>query len=671
MLTTVCICGISVLHGQEIRDTIFSQTLEPVTIYQLKGSRLDKQVKLGHADWVQHDAGQVLLQVPGFSSIRKSGNFGFDPVFRGMKYDQLTILTDGGIAAHAACPNRMDPPSSQVMINQVRELEVLKGPHNFRYGPASGAVINFKTMDPVFSEKPKAFGRINSGLETNGGIFRTEGMIGLRTRKLEVSAAGSYSSGGDYRDGNDSIIPASFSRGALQVGLAYKATEHQISSLTVSRNFARNTEFPTLLMDLLSDDTWMVQAKHQVTSVTKWYSKWTTQLNTSLVDHQMGNGLRPASAAMLSHVFADTRTSGARTEFEVTRNRSRWYLGADWRQEYANGVRTRKMLTGMMAGKLFSDTLWQKGKVSRAGIFVQGDAKSGGYMLHVSVRTDLVSADAGSMASSFGKMYPDITRTDINTSLSVGMSRSFGGQFRAGLWLGRGVRSAGITERFIHFLPVGLDPYEVVGNPQLKPEVNNQLDVQLEYQKDQTRIRFSPYVSSVGQFITTVVDPALKPMMATAPGVRRFVNIDRALLLGYEFMAAHWYSRHIGNELALSYVRGTNKTLDAPLPEINPFEVRYTMKGRFWEERLLPMVSVRHVAAQNRVSEAFRERTTAAFTVVDLGFTVSVKQQWNVSCTVQNLLDVAYREHLSRFIRPTLPLNSIGRNMVLMAAYSF
>ena len=39
-------------------------------------------------------------------------------------------------------------------------------------------------------------------------------------------------------------------------------------------------------------------------------------------------------------------------------------------------------------------------------------------------------------------------------------------------------------------------------------------------------------------------------------------------------------------------------------------------------------------------------------------------------CVHQNVFDVAYREHLSRFIKPTLPLNNVGRNVVLMMVYT-
>lgn len=433
-----------------------AETLSPVSVYALKGKPTHRSLKLTHADWVKHDAGEVLLQIPGFSSIRKSGDFGFDPVFRGFKWEQVSILNDGGLTAHAACPNRMDPPSSQVMINQVEKIEVIKGPHNFRFGPATGAVVNFKTADPVFSSQKEIFGRINIGGESNGNIFRTEGQLGMRGKNIQVSLAGSYSNGQDYRDGSGTIIPAVFNRGAINLNAAYQVKQNQVASVNITRNFARNTSFPTLMMDLLSDDTWMIQGKYQVKSANRWYSQWNTQVFTSFVDHQMGNGLRPASATMLSHVFSNTQTSGGRTEFQIKRNNQTIYLGADLKYEYANGNRTRTMMTGMMAGKTFTDTLWQKASLLHTGFFGHFDKTIGKYELTLSSRIDLVHAKPRAVSAKYAGTNTDLETVDLNPSISAGINRIFSRSFQAGLWLGRGVRSASITEKFINFLPAGL-----------------------------------------------------------------------------------------------------------------------------------------------------------------------------------------------------------------------
>lgn len=670
ILYIVLYANFSLAQQNQKFDSSSFQTLSPVSVYALKGKQIRQNLKLTNADWVKHDAGEVLLQIPGFSSIKKSGGFGFDPVFRGFKWEQLSILNDGGLTAHAACPNRMDPPSSQVMINQVEKIEIMKGPFNFRYGAATGAIINFKTADPSFVPN-NIFGRINIGGESNGEIFRSEGMLGLSTKKLQVSLAGSHSNGQNYKDGNDSIIPAKFNRTAINFNAAYLVKLNQIASINITRNFARNTAFPTLMMDLLSDDTWMIQGKYQVKAKNRWFNEWNTQAFTSMVDHQMGNGLRPASVNMLSHVYANTQTTGGRTEFIIRKHQMNIYLGGDVKYEYANGTRTRSMLTGMMAGKTFRDTLWQQGTVSHTGVFGHMEKRLGDFELTFSSRLDNVISKPKIHSYKFLNKYNELESVDLNPSISMGLNKTFNQKFQTGVWIGRGVRSASITEKFINFLPVGLDAYEVLGNPQLKPESNTQIDFLMSYKNEYTSLHLNLFHSYVQNFISMVVDPTLKPVVSTAPGVRKFINIDAAQLNGFEFNWAQRLWVDAKNELSVAYTRGQNIDLNQPLPEINPLEIRNKITLDFYKDIFTSYINYRYAFNQNRVSKAFNERVTPGFTVIDMGVKYQPLEKLQISGTILNVFDVTYKEHQSRYISTTLPLNAPGRSVVVMASYSF
>lgn len=104
--------------------------LYPVTVIAVKpqGAQPDGEIKIEYQDRLEHDAANILNQNPAFNSIRKGGNYGFDPVFRGFKYDQLNVVLNGAQSATAACPNRMDPPTSQMAPNMMDRIEILKGP---------------------------------------------------------------------------------------------------------------------------------------------------------------------------------------------------------------------------------------------------------------------------------------------------------------------------------------------------------------------------------------------------------------------------------------------------------------------------------------------------------------------------------------------------------------
>lgn len=644
--------------------------LNPVTVYAIKGKAIQETITLDNGDWVQHDAGQLLQQVPGFSAIKKSGSFGFDPVFRGFKLDQVSILSDGVLTSTAACPNRMDPPASQVLISQAQQIEILKGPHSFRYGPSTGAVINFKTAEPEFSSITKFFGRVTSGFEANGDVYRTEGMIGLRSRKIQLLSTVSYSKGYDYKDGNDSIIPARFSRGSVGLTANVQTKQDQVLTFSATKNFARNTDFPVLMMDLLSDDTWMLKGEYKLKGKSTWFSQWNTQLFASFVEHKMGNWQRPAYASVQSSVDAETETKGGRTEFALVRNKAKFFFGADIKHESADGYRTRKMITGPMAGKIFRDTLWQKGTVSRGGFFGEWHQLLNQYKLAFSGRLDMVHANANNTSVKFDKTYAEIENTNISISISAGISRQWNSSWQLGLWLGSGTRSANLTERYINSLQIGLDPYEMLGNPYLKPETNNQADLLVSYKKEKTSIQLSGYASLVSNYISSVINPAIAPSFG-APGVRQYINIDKAALTGFEFV---WHQQIFGalqHQLVINYTYGQNENSHKPLPEIAPMDLRYRLQSNLLKNKILPYAQVRHVLKQNRIATDFGEKATPAFTTIDVGIKTPPVKNFQLTLAANNLFDEAHREHLSRYIRPTLPLNSVGRNIVIMASYSF
>lgn len=645
--------------------------LNPVTVYALKGKAAKENMKLSNGEWIQHDAGQVLQQIPGFSAMRKSGDFGFDPVFRGFKLDQLNILTNGGLATLAACPNRMDPPTSQVLVSQVERVEILKGPHSFRYGPATGAVINFKTAEPEFTHHPKAFGRINGGYETNGEIARTEGVIGVRTDKMQIAGIGSYSKGNDYKDGNESIIPARFGRGSVGLQSDFNIRQKNILSLSATRSFARKVDFPTLMMDLINDDSWMLQGEYKIKYNNKKITGWNTQLYASFVDHLMGNNYRPEAGKMAdAETAVNTKVFGGRTEWVLRSGLSELIAGLDAKHEQEDGNRVRSNIRmGAMKGNTVIDTVWQDSRIARGGAFAEWHYQLQEFRLAVSGRLDAVYGTAKNPSSKFKAQYAEVEATDVNPSLSVGISRQWPGNWYTGLWLGRGVRSAGIPERFINSMQIGIDPYEMLGNPQLKPEANHQTDLIVGYKSANTSVEWNGFASMVTNYISSVKTNI--PPRFGAPGVRQYVNLNKAFLTGFEFNWMQQWIPELMQQLTAAYTYAKNNDNGEPLPQIAPFDLRYSLEGRLWENKMLPYAQLRWVAKQNRVASDFGEAKTPEFTTMNIGVKSELMKNLQVTASVNNIFNRAYREHLSRFISPTLPLNSPGRSFVIMASISF
>lgn len=652
-----------------------SHNLEPVTFISIHPQAGEQeQMTLQVQDKLAHDAGQILEQFSAISSIRKSAAYGFDPVLRGFKYDQINLVIDGSQGATAGCPNRMDPASSQVPLNMIAEAVVMKGPHSLRYGNALGGTINFKSADAHFTDNLQFFGRLGTSYETNGEISRSEALLGVTSSHLQLDLFGALSVGSDYTDGDGVNIPASFYRTNVGGKLGVKLSPTQTMSLLVSNNYAKDVDFPALPMDLRKDDTWLVNLGHQAIFYRGALSSWKTKLYATKVDHLMDNEDKMVEPRMVdASTSAKTNNAGGRTELRFDFDKDWFYAGTDLRIENAEGTRERNMLMGPMAGRTILDNVWQDAQIRKTGLFAEYHHQNDNYHLVFSARLEWNHAEAQDPDDQFAANYNDLTSDLFNPALSMGGTRTVTDNFSISLWLGRAQRSGSLAERYINYFPIGLDPYEMVGNPQLEAETNNQIDLILNYKNDVTDVNLNLFSSFLNNYISSEIREDLEPRMASAPGVRQFTNIDEARLMGFEASWKQVLNKHLQQVTELAYTHGQNTTTDEALPEIPPMEFRYRLVGFFVDKKLRTEANFRHAFEQNRIAKSYGENQTPAFSVLDLKASYAIASKLNLSASVQNVLDKAYYEHLARSVRSaeSRPIYSPGRSFYFSLSYHF
>ncbi len=661
--------------GASIRGEI-TQILYPVTIIalQTQSPQPESEVNIQYPQRMQHDAASILNQTPAFNSIRKGGAYGFDPVFRGFKYDQLNIVLNGAQSATAACPNRMDPPTSQMAPNMMDRIEILKGPHALRFGTGLGATVNFIPAALRFSAEPNVYGRVSGGYEQNGEVLRAESQIGLSGAHYDLSLFASWSQGDNYQAGNGQSIPAGFERGSFGTQLGLRLSERQELRVTAMYNRARDADFPALPMDLRDDDTWMFNARHDIQFEGPFLKSWNTTVFASFVDHLMDNLLKPLDPRMLNaSTAATTQNYGARTEGAWRFGDHKLYAGVDFRAEGAQGIRTREFLMGPMAGNVIQDNAWQEGLIEKTGVFGEYRIKGNALDYVVSGRVELNTARIDKPTDEFTRVYDETEITQFNPSLSVGVLKEFNKRTQLGLWLGRAQRSGSLTERFINYFPVGLDPFELIGNPQLRPEVNYQADLNLKVSMgEKSSIDVDVFAAYLDDYISSFIDTTLTPRMPMSPGVRRFENIDQAFKAGVEVNWSQGLWVGLAQRLGIAYTYGQDLDRAQPLPEIAPLDVRYTLYGNYWSSKVQPELSIRYVADQSRISPEFGETRTPSFVLLDLKLAFQVTKGFSFDLGVQNLLDELYYEHLNRSVRGSgNPIFAPGRNILMHVNYTF
>lgn len=360
---------------------------------------------------------------------------------------------------------------------------------------------------------------------------------------------------------------------------------------------------------------------------------------------------------------ANTYNYGARTEGIWNFKDANLFAGADFRKEGAEGIREREFLMGPNAGQILLDNAWQDGHIAKGSLFAEYHFKPKATQFVFSARMEVNNANVNDPTEEFIQANGETEVTQFNPSFSLGANRKIGKEMTLGLWLARAQRSGGLTERFINFFPVGQDPYELLGNPDLNSAVNNQLDISLQWRNKNTSLNLDLYGSYMQDFISSIIDPELSPRLPMSPGVRRYVNIEDAFKTGFEFNWKQQLFVGLQHQLGVAYTYAQDLERDEPLPEIAPLDFRYVLIGNYFDDKLQPELVFRHVLEQSRISTEFGETQTPSFSLLDLKLTYQITSAARVSAGVNNLFDENYYEHLNRSVRGSnTPIFAPGRN---------
>ena len=168
---------------------------------------------------------------------------------------------------------------------------------------------------------------------------------------------------------------------------------------------------------------------------------------------------------------------------------------------------------------------------------------------------------------------------------------------------------------------------------------------------DGSTINVDFFAAYLQDYISSVIDPALTPRLPMSPGVRRFVNIDKAIKRGFEISWNQQLFAGLAHLVGIAYTHGQDSERDEPLPEISPLDFRYSLFGSYLKDKLKPKVSFRYVAKQSRISGEFGETETPSFALLDIDFGYQIAHQISLNLGVNNLLDKNYYEHLNRSAR--------------------
>jgi len=403
------------------------------------------------------------------------------------------------------------------------------------------------------------------------------------------------------------------------------------------------------------------------------FTEFSAKVYISDVSHQMDNKERPFSDTVVAVSDISARNYGFRVDGSFSFGENNFVFGTDYEHILKDGDRDKtKILEPTMPE--MTEKLWNDAQIQNNGLYMLYRRIFGAITLDAAMRVDFNRANSGEMKLvKMGQVVyqdKDVESSFTNLSASAGGQFRFSEKFSMSLAIGRGVRSPGMNERFIMFLPIGYDNYDYLGNPQLKPEANNEIDLSARLDLPGAgSIEGGFFFAYVTNYITgqLVPESIAKPQTKGVYGVKQFYNEDYVYLRGFELTYQTPASLKWGVRAQAACTRGVNpettkyiiengevvgqETIkNDPLPEIPPFEGAIDVFYRFFEGRFVPNFNLRMVAGQNNISEAYMEDKTPGFVLLNFNISYDFNTYLKVTGGVSNIFDKAYYEHLNRRI---------------------
>ena len=625
---------------------------------------------------------ELFNDIPGFN-IQKRSATASEPSFRCFKYEEMNLKFDGSAKIVHACPNRMDPMTSHLIPEEVQKIEVIKGPYTVRFGQRFGPTINIVTKPPT----PENFGingKVEAGYETNGNNLLARAELMYAHKLFDITLNGESRNFGDYTDGNGTVVPSGFLTNSysLKAGLN-PAPRHRIQ-LDWRQKFGEDIEHAGLPMDSPKDDSWLLSADYKYDKISDKIRSFSFKAYTSFVDHLMDNADRPNFKRVEAHSPVQSNTYGGKMEFAfIPSEKFLIYTGIDADVISRTGFKNMKIKTNMVGipfpePKLIKTSIWQDANIQDYGVFAEASYHINKNLITtVGLRTDYVMSKITTPDQDFLDLYGSVDdKTDVTIGGNIALKyRSKGWQVQFAY--GRGTRTPSMTERYIYRFSIGADPRQYIGNPDLKPEVNNQFELFASKKIKKIHTGASIYYSLFEDYITAKVNSSfVSTSGGCGPGAnlapKQFWNVD-ADQYGFEAFFKYNFYKDLHFSTDFFYTSAYNKTFKEPLAQISPFSTHFSLKWspkKYW-------ISLRseYTMKQKQISKTFDESETPAYFLLDLRVGIKPAKNVSIGGAVLNILNQKYYNHLN-FSYKNSDINlgkmyEVGRSFSLFAKYQF
>ncbi|MFA7084047.1 MAG: TonB-dependent receptor [Arcobacteraceae bacterium] len=632
-------------------ETVTTQTLE---VQEKANTKVVKNVsseQLKSADL----ADALSTNIPSISIVKRSG-IANDIILRGQKKDNINILIDNA-KIYGACPNRMDPPTSHVLTNNIKSVKVIEGPYDVEnFGTLSG-LVKVETKDPTKE--------IEGEVNLNAGSFgykKASGTISGGTDFFKLLISASTEEGKQYKDGNgknfaeqqiEKNVPLgnqyinsnekAFKKKTLLTKTIFNLTDDQDLKLSYTANRSDNILYPAGPMDADYDDSDIYTLGYAVRNLSDFSKELNLEYYYSKVDHPMSTKLRNAGKTNYSTNHMKSSIWGAQVKNSMEVADSLLTVGLDTSVRNWKGQRSStNTITGVETMGAIS--LHSTDTTNRA-LFTKVEKSFGKLDIELGARYDNTKIETANSAKNDNKY------TAFNANLFGIYNADENTKYFAGI--GKAARVPDARELYM-------------GNSNLEDTKNYEVDLGFQKTIGDFSIKTKAFYSVLKDYIYNTGRAGLT-----------FENID-AKIYGLDISGAYFATESLSFDYGIAYQKGKKDGdfADKDLAEIPPLKASFGVNYEIQNSKLSAQVIA--VDSWDSYDSSAKEQELGGYAVVNLKYNQVLPKGFDFTIGIDNVLDKTYASTNTyqdityvEFGGDRVLFNDMGRYAFLNLRYKF
>lgn len=600
--------------------------LAPISVESTHVSEVSQKAQ------VSADLAEALSsEVPSIDMSRRSG-IANDIFIRGQKRDNISVTVDGTKVC-GACPNRMDPPASHILANQIEEVDVTEGPYDVEnFGVLSGGV-KIKTKKP----KKGIHGELNLGY--GAWDYTKEGAtLSAGNDYIRVLVSASTETSSQYKDGDGNTLAeqtANKAPSGNQYQSTYKdakayekksitskafvnVTKDQELRLSYTANRSDNILYPSTPMDAAYDNSNIYSVGYNIKDIASFYKDIDFQYYYSDVDHPMDTKYRVGGATKYMTAELQTMMRGVKLKNNFDINSYKLLFGLDGSVRMWQG---RKYRTDVATGveDMFSTQITHTDTENKAA-FAKLEKEFGDLKIELGARydsTDITPQDTVTyQKNKYSAFNGNILATyNINNNNKV--------------FFGYGKSSRVPDARELYIATNGTD--------NLKQVTNHEIDLGYELNNEYIKFKLKGFYSILKDYIYYNKDLASN----------NFTNID-AKIYGGELSASIFATDYITIDAGISYKKGQkDKALsgqtDKDLADIAPLRGKVGISYEYMNNSIAT-IETQFSDKWSDYDADNGEQELAAWGIVNMKVKHAINKEFNLTVGVNNAFDKTYAQ---------------------------